>query len=433
MPSGGFYECNGKTKFAATLLFSIALAEAMPCKCKLTATSLQLAACSLRLATCACLPVPFSLISPQTAELSKVDFNEINYHGDKPSRKKPMLPVGEKLRQYLKEHGREVKLPVSYKDLLHYKFSVPILDKNKKDTLWESVNYDMREWNFIREGLVKIYAILKTEGDLSFTKHLDVARIDYCSFGNSHPFRIRIVNKFNDNYDHYYIKIADASRIYGLELEHMLSPNRITFFTHLNTLVEEHIPGVPGDVFIKNYLDTPDTNKIRLAKEFVKFNERCFVRLLGDMRSYNFVVDITPDIEDFQYRIRAIDFDQQTYEGRKNLYLPQFFKENKAFVDLCLKHLNKDSIDQYQAEERTLMTFRLASARYRIKDLLDIMSTDTVSLPEKVNQLKDELSAHYGHPAVFKKANSMGRLLKINLKLTLQKNLMLIPKMKSGD
>jgi hypothetical protein len=65
-----------------------------------------------------------------------------------------------------------------------------------------------------------------------------------------------------------------------------------------------------------------------LPKEFVKFNERCFVRLLGDMRSYNFVVNITPDIEDYQYRIRAIDFDQQSYEGRRNLYLPQFFKEN---------------------------------------------------------------------------------------------------------
>jgi hypothetical protein len=197
--------------------------------------------------------------------------------------------------------------------------------------------------------------------------------------------------------------------------------------------VEEHIPGVPGDIFIKNFMDNADTNKIRLAKEFVKFNERCFVRLLGDMRSYNFVVDITPDIEDYQYRIRAIDFDQQSYEGRKNLYLPQFFKENKPFVDVCLKYLNKDSIEQYQAEERTLMTYRLAAARYRIKDLLDIMSNDTVSLPEKVQQLKKELSEHYGNPPVFEKAHSMGRLLKINLKQTLQKNLMLVPKMKREE
>jgi hypothetical protein len=350
---------------------------------------------------------------------------------DRPSRKKPMFPVTDHLRGYLKQHGREVKLPVAYNDLLHYTYSVPIIDKKGKDTLWESVSYDMREWNYIRDGLVNIYAILKTEGDLTFTKHLDVARIDYCTFGNSHPFRIRIVNKFNDNYDHYYIKIDDASRIYGLELEHILSPNRITFFTQNNTLVEEHIPGIPGDVFIKQYLEAADTNKIRLAKEFVKFNERCFVRLLGDMRSYNFVVDITPDIEDYQYRIRCIDFDQQSYEGRKNLYLPQFFKENKAFVDLSLKYLDKDSIAQYQAEERTLMTFRLASARYRIKELLDIMSKDNISTPEKLNQLKTELGEYHGNNAAFKKCRSMGQLLKRNLKQTLQKNLLLIPKIQS--
>ena len=252
-----------------------------------------------------------------------------------------MFPIKEALRSYLKRNGREVKLPVAYNDLLQFTYSLPLKDKYGKDTLWEKPLYDMREWEFIREGLVKIYAILKTEGDISFTRHLDVARVDYCTFGNSNPFRIRIVNKFNDNYDHYYIKIADASRIYGLELEHILSPNRITFFTHLNTLVEEHIPGIPGDLFILQMLGSPETNKTRLSKEFVKFNERCFVRLLGDMRSYNFVVDITPDIEDYQYRIRCIDFDQQSYEGRKNLYLPQFFKENYPFVELSLSHLNR--------------------------------------------------------------------------------------------
>lgn len=346
---------------------------------------------------------------------------------NKPSRKKPMFPVKEELRGYLKHHGREVKLPVTYEDLLRITYSVPLKDKKGNDTLWESVVYDMHEWNFIREGLVKMYAILKTEGDLSFTKHLDVARIDYCSFGNSNPFRIRIVNKFNDNYDHYYVKIADASRIYGLELEHILSPNRITYYTHQNTLVEEHIPGIPGDVFITTYLDDPITNKIRLAKEFVKFNERCFVRLLGDMRSYNFVVDITPDIEDFQYRIRAIDFDQQSYEGRKNLYMPQYFKENIALVDLCSKWLNKDTIEQYQTEERTLMAFRVASSRFRLMELLNIMAKDRISTPEKLQQLKTELGEYFQSPA-FYKCKSMGQLVKRQLKQTLQKNLALIQK-----
>jgi hypothetical protein len=133
----------------------------------------------------------------------------------------------------------------------------------------------------------------------------------------------------NDNYIFLYIKKADASRIYGLELEHLLSPNNINFLVHKDTVIEEHILGIPGDVFIKNHLkDLPQQDKRALAKEFVKFNERCFVRLLADMRSYNYVVVITQDFDRVQYRIRAMDFDQQCYEGNPRVYKPQFLKEN---------------------------------------------------------------------------------------------------------
>ena len=353
-----------------------------------------------------------------------------NIENIRPSKKKPLFPVNASLRQYLEQNGREAKLPASYKDLLRFTYSIPLKDKYGRDTLWETVKYDLYEWEYLRESLVNMYAILKTEGDLSFSDHLDVARVDFCSFGNSQPFRIRIVNKYNDNYDHYYIKVADASRVYGLELEHLLSPDRITFLSHGDTLIEEHIPGIPGDVFLEEYLTNPTTNIIRLAKEFVKFNERCFVRLLGDMRSYNFIVNITPDIEDVQYRIRAIDFDQQSYEGRKNLYLPQFFKENYKFVELAQKHLDKSSIKQYQAEERTLITFRLVSSRYRVKELLDIMTEDKISKPEKLDQLKHELADYYKQ-IHFLRPKTMGQLVKTQLKQTLRKSLLLIPKTKS--
>lgn len=341
---------------------------------------------------------------------------------DQPSRKKPFFPVNKDLRNYLRTHGREIALPVSYNDLLNITYSVPLKDKYGNETLWEKALYDMHDWDYIKEGLIKLYALLKTEGDYSFTKHLDVARIDYCTFGNSNPFRIRIVNRYNDNYDHYYVKKEDASRVYGLELEHLLSPNRITFLTGLDTLVEEHIPGLPGDVFVREYLDRAETNKIRLAKEFVKFNERCFIRLLGDMRSYNYVVNVTPDIEDYQYRIRAIDFDQQSYEGRKNLYLPQFFKENLPLVDLTLNYLNKDSIEQYQAEERTLIAYRMAASRYRIMDLLKIMSADRISTEEKRAQLKEELAAYF-QTTLFQRCKTMGELVKQVLRLTLRPHL----------
>lgn len=344
---------------------------------------------------------------------------------DAPSKKKAFYPINHSLRNYLRNHGREMKLSVSYDDLSRITYSVPLKDKYGKDTYWEKALYDMKEWEYLRDGLINIYAILKTEGDLSFSKHLDVARIDYCAFGNSNPFRIRIVNKYNDNYDHFYIKVADASRIYGLELEHILSPNKITYFTHNNTLVEEHIPGIPGDLFTQQFLNQPNTNKIRFAKEFVKFNERCFVRLLGDMRSYNYVVDITPDIEDFQYRLRAIDFDQQSYEGRKNLYLPQYFKENSVLVNLALENLNKESIEQYQSEERTMMAFRVADSRFRLMELFNVMCKDIISTPEKTEQLKSELAKFFNNPK-FYKCRTMGDVVKLNLKQTLLKNLLLI-------
>jgi hypothetical protein len=341
---------------------------------------------------------------------------------DQPSRKKPFFGINKNLRAYLKTHGREVAMPLSYNDLLNITYSVPLKDKSGRDTLWEKALYDMHDWQYLKEGLINLYAIIKTEGDYSFTKHLDVARIDYCTFGNSNPFRVRIVNRYNDNYDHYYIKKEDASRVYGLELEHILSPNRISFLTGPGTLVEEHIPGLPGDVFIKSYIDLPETNKIRLAKEFVKFNERCFIRLLGDMRSYNFVVNVSPDIEDYQYRIRAIDFDQQSYEGRKNLYRPQFFKENTPLVDLTLRHLNKDSIEQYQAEERTLIAYRMAASRYRIMELLNIMSKDNISTDDKRTQLKHELAEHY-ETTSFQRCRTMGELVKSVLRFTLKPHL----------
>jgi hypothetical protein len=341
---------------------------------------------------------------------------------DQPTRKKPFFPINTALRRYLKTHGREAGLPVSYDDLTHFTYSVPVLDAAGRDTLWEKALYDLKDWNYLREGLLKLYAILKTEGDFTYTRHLDLARIDYCSFGNSNPFRIRIVNRFNDNYDHFYIKREDASRVYGLELEHILSPNRITFLTGNNSLIEEHIPGLPGDVFIKKYIELPETNKIRLAKEFVKFNERCFIRLLGDMRSYNYVVNVLPDIEDFQYRIRAIDFDQQSYEGRKNLYLPQFFKENRPFVDLSLKHLNGESMAQYQMEERTLVALRMASSRYRILELLTIMSGDVISTTDKVAELKEALCEHFG-TTQFNKCKSMGTMVKQTLRVALKPHL----------
>ena len=336
------------------------------------------------------------------------------------SKKKPAYTISKPLRLYLEKFDRETKLPVSYEGLMHWKEGFPIMDKNGVDTLWESVMYEPSRMEELNQGLTQIYALLKTDGDLSVIGHLRVDRIDFCHFGNSNPFRIRIINQFNDNYDYFYVKVADASRVYGLEFEHILSPNRINYLVDANSLIEEHIAGIPGDQFIDQFLSMSNFGKVRLAKEFVKFNERCFVRLLGDMRSYNYVIDITPDFEEAQYRVRAIDFDQQCYEGRKNVYLPQFFKENNAIVDFCREIMTPETITQYKYEERILIKKRYESASYRTNNLLVAIKQDSISTPKKINQLKTELNK-YHKTQEFNSCKTMGEIMGIHLELMLTK------------
>ncbi|MBF9222004.1 hypothetical protein [Hymenobacter ruricola] len=330
------------------------------------------------------------------------------------SRKKPAYPLTPALREYLRAYDRAVDLPVAYADLRRYSNAFPLIDRTGKDTLWQTVYFEGPEMQELGTGLTEVYAQLKTAGDLSFTKHLVADRIDYCEFGNSQPFRVRIVNRFNDNYDYFYVKQADASRLYGLELEHLLSPNSINFLVSGDTLIEEHIVGIPGDDFIARHLTRPHLNQVRIAKEFVKFNERCFVRLLGDMRAYNYVIAVTPDFEDEQYRVRAIDFDQQSYEGRRSMYLPRSFKDNAPVVEMCAHLLKPETVRQYQTEERALMAGRARAERHRLKALLDVMRAHELAPPDKVAQLKAELN-RYHHTRAFDGCDSMGDLVRLHL------------------
>jgi hypothetical protein len=328
--------------------------------------------------------------------------------------KKPSFPIRDELRGYLRRYRRERDLPVTYERLRRFTESAPLHDQQGRPTLWETVVYDRLEMDSLHEDLKRIYAALRVDGDLSVMQHLYVDRIDFCAFGNSAPFRIRIVNAYNDNPDYFYLKRGDASRVYGLELEHLLSPNRLQYLTYGNTLIEEHIAGIPGDVFIDRWLHNDELRPIRVAKELVKFNERCFVRLLGDMRSYNFVVVITPDFEGAQLRIRAMDFDQQSYEGRLNLYRPQFFKENQPLALFCVKHLRVETARQYQREEQVLMLQRKAIIEDRLEMLLHAMSHDTISVKENVYQLRDSLGEHYDRRE-YLRCESMGDLVRENL------------------
>ena len=328
------------------------------------------------------------------------------------SKKKPSYPINPFLSDYLEAYSRLIKIPIFYDDLLRFSGSVAVMNKHDQDSLWVRVFYSDSDRKEIDAQLKQVYASLQSDGSAMTIPYLNVDHIDYCTFGNSKPFRVKIRNILNDNAVYFYIKKADASRVYGLELEHMLSPNNLNFFVHKNTLIEEHIAGIPGDEFIKELL--PKCTKIernQIAKSFVKFNERCMIRLLGDMRSYNYVIIPIHDFDKVIYKIRAIDFDQQCYEGRLNVYRPQFFKENFPMVSLVRDHLTKESLDQYKIEERATIARRILGNETRLTHLLKCMLNDHISSPEKIKRLSEEVY-ELTKQSSFLKSRSMGELMR---------------------
>ncbi|MBT6160709.1 MAG: hypothetical protein HOH81_03310 [Flavobacteriaceae bacterium] len=328
------------------------------------------------------------------------------------SKKKPFYKISEELAGFLKIYDRWIETPIYYDDLLRFSGSIVVYDKNEQDTLWVRVFYSDTERREIDFSLKKIYTQLHSDGNESGIPYLNIDAIDYCTFGNSKPFRIKVRNILNDNFTYYYIKKTDASRVYGLEFEHMLSPYNLNFLVNDNTLIEEHIAGIPGDTFIKNFLpQCTDPEKAQIAKEYVKFNERSMIRLLGDMRAYNYVVVPTHDFDQVVYKIRPIDFDQQSFEGRFSVYRPQFFKENGPIMDLVRSKLTQNSINQYKIEERSIVARRIISSGNRLTKLVRTMQKEILTLPENLERLKNEIYKFTKEKA-FLESHSMGDVMK---------------------
>ena len=170
------------------------------------------------------------------------------------SKKKPSYKISENLNNYLILYNRKLIIPIFYEDLKRFSGSVSVYNNKDVDTLWVRVFYSDFERKEIDENLKKVYNLLHSDGNELNMEFLNVDAIDYCTFGNSKPFRVKIRNILNDNFTYFYVKKADASRVYGLELEHILSPYNLNFLVFEDTLIEEHITGIPGDEFLDEFL-----------------------------------------------------------------------------------------------------------------------------------------------------------------------------------
>jgi len=328
---------------------------------------------------------------------------------DRPLMQKEVYPVGAELQQYLQQYKRDIVLPISYTDLFHYRYTNAIRDNQGKHTHWENVVYEASLLLTLQKNILETYYLLMQPEAAT----LEVVAIDFCEYANSMPFRVTLLNSEASKKLFFYIKAADSSRIFGLELEQLLSPNHTHFLYHNNTLIEQHIDGIPGDEFPVVIHALPLVEKQQLAAAFIQFNERSFARLLGDMRSYNFVINQTNNAKN-PFVIRAIDFDQQSYEGRLNLYLPQFYKENIEYVQLIMELFTNVQIEQIRLEERVQIALYVQDNQQRLQQLFNAMITASISDNYKVLLLRKELNAYF-KTELFSHCNSMGAMVQQQL------------------
>ena len=115
------------------------------------------------------------------------------------------LPVFQQVYRYMAgdlDLGRLLATEgADYEGLLRFSNAVTLYDEHGHDTLWNTVLYGPAEQREINDALRLTYALLKSDGDLSTVEHLYVDRVDLCLYGNTLPFRVRIVNE--SSYDIY--------------------------------------------------------------------------------------------------------------------------------------------------------------------------------------------------------------------------------------
>ena len=100
------------------------------------------------------------------------------------------------------------------------------------------------------------------------------------------------------------------------------------------------------------------------------------------------------------------------------MYMAQFFSDNQPMVEMIDDLLNEATIEQYRKEERTLVARRCKVAEHRLGALLDVMSGDELSPPEKVVQLRNELAGHHHSPA-FNSCTTMGEIVRVHISVLL--------------
>ena len=85
------------------------------------------------------------------------------------------------------------------------------MNKKDNDSLWVRVFYSDSDRIEIDKKLKEVYSLLHSDGSNITEPYLNIDAVDYCTFGNSKPFRIKVRNIINDNFTYWYTTFKNCA------------------------------------------------------------------------------------------------------------------------------------------------------------------------------------------------------------------------------
>jgi len=246
---------------------------------------------------------------------------------------------------------------------------------------------------------------------------VSIERIDYADkkplrFNVQFPGKVRrffFAKPFNSE---------DVGRIFGLELEHLLSPYKFDYSVGGQAIYEDGIEGMEArDFLFASGIKT--ASDPAFLEELVRLDYRCQTMLVGDMHSYNYLVTAIRDANGSSFKIRAIDFDQLfsvRYDINRRDLDTSVFREPQVPKKEAIKILGKERYNSIVSLERECMRKRFIESQSRICDLTKIIGYSE-HCNKDFEKLAKQLALFHKDNAFLdeSKVSNAGELLRLHL------------------
>jgi len=229
-------------------------------------------------------------------------------------------------------------------------------------------------------------------------------------YGRTCPLRVKVFFS-NDFEKTFYAKILDEKRLFGIELENMLSPYKYEYSASGGGIYEDEVPGIE-----QSRINSDTKRDNAYLEELAKLDYRAFVMLLGDLNPnenpHNCLVTKEFSGDSYTYNVRPIDFDGlfEIKDFQRDLVLSGRREE-------AANSIGKDRYHILRSFEKESMRKKYCQYYERINELLDIVgSSDTCN--REVRRLGGLLDEYYrDQNADFKNSKNMGDLFGKHIRL----------------